>query len=220
MPENEATTTALLVIKPEAETEVMPLYNEALKLLDYAENREIGTLVGMKLATDDLVIISKLKKALEEKRKEYVQPLQSQVKTINDAFKFLMEPIDQADQITREKILAFQKEQERIRQEQEEVNRLRMEAAQKEMKLHGELSESVNLVEVSPEAPKRVSTDMGTVGQRENWKYEVFDFALLPDEFKVADTAMLNAIAKKHHDQKPIPGVRFYSELGITVNTR
>ncbi|MBA7684472.1 hypothetical protein ES703_92868 [subsurface metagenome] len=88
------------------------------------------------------------------------------------------------------------------------------------MKLKGELTESVNLVEVAPEAPKSVSTDMGTSGMTDSWKYEVFDFALLPDEYKVPDTAMLNSIAKKHHDQKQVPGVRFFNEPFITVRAR
>jgi len=220
MTENE-TTTALLVIKPEASTEVMPLYNEALKLLDYAEQRVITTAEDIKPATDDLSIISKLKKALKEKRKEYIQPLQSQVKTINDAFKVLMEPIEQADQLTRSRILAFQKAEDAKRAEEIRINDLRSEAAQRDAALHGgEISESVNLVEVSPEAPKRVSTEMGTVGQRENWKWEVIDFSIVPDEYKVIDGAILTAIAKKHHDLKQIPGVRFYNEPIIAVNAR
>ena len=214
------TTTALLEVKPEAGTEVMPLYNEALRLQDYAERRVITTAEDIKPATDDLSIISKLKKVLEEKRKEYLSPLQSQVKIINDAFKILVEPIEIADRITRDKLLAFDVEQKRIRFEQEEINRKRQEAADAEMKLKGEISEPVSLIEVSPEAPRRTHTDMGTVGQRMNWKWEVTDFALVPDEYKVVDGAMLTAIARKHHDQKQIPGVRFYAEPIITVNAR
>ena len=87
------------------------------------------------------------------------------------------------------------------------------------MKLKGEITESVNLVPVN-EAPKRVSTNMGTASMRDNWKYEVTDFALLPDAYKVPDTTMLTSVAQKHHDQKPIPGVRFYNEPGLSVRAR
>ena len=219
MTENEI-TTALLLIKPEADAEVMPLYKEALSLLKYAELRVISTADDIKPATDDLAIISKAKKAIEGKRREYVKPLQEQVKIINDAFKVLTQPIEQADQITRGKILAFQAEQTRIRQEQEEINRKRLEAAEAEKRLKGELSESVNLVEVISEAPKRVSTEMGTIGQRDNWKWEVIDFAQLPDEYKVVDSALLTATVKKHHDEKQIPGVRIYNEPIIAVRTK
>lgn len=206
--------------EPGADVEVMGYYEEAQKLQQYAESRVITTIEDAKLATDDLLIISRLKKAMEAKRKGFVVPLQDEVKKINETYKTLMQPIEEADRVTQTKILEYQKEQERIRKEQEEVNRLRLEAAQKEMGLKGEITESVNLVEVAPETPKSIHTDMGTAGQRDVWKYEVTDFSLLPDEYKVADTAMLNAIAKKHHDQKQILGVRFYNEPIIARRTR
>lgn len=217
MAKNE-TTTALLIIKPEASTEVMPFYTEALRLQEFAEQRVITTAEDIKPATDDLSIISKVKKALEEKRREYLQPLQSQVKTINDAFKFLMQPIEQADQITRGKILGFQKAQEDIRKEQERINALRTEAAESEMQLTGELSESVNLIEVSPEAPKRVHTEMGTVGQRMIWKWEVTDFSAVPDDLKVIDAGKVTKLVKAGIGS--IAGIRIYEEPIITVNTR
>ena len=209
-----------LVKKPHDDLEVMSFYNEAVKLQEYAEKLEIITSLDLKPATNDLSIIAKVKKGMEGKRKEYVVPLQNQVKEFNEAFKTLMAPIEEADRITRTKMLAFTREQERIRQEQEEINRKRQEAAESEMKLKGELSESVNLVEVAPEAPKRVSTEMGTTGQRDNWKWEVTDFALVPDEYKMINPALLTPAAKSYKDTRTIPGIRIYNEPGITVNAR
>jgi len=216
----ESSESKALVPAAGEDVEVQNIFQQSKRLLEYAESRVIKDVQDIKMATDDLAIIAKYKKVMEEKRKEYLRPLQEEVKAINDNYKFWMQPIEAADRITREKILAFNKEQERRRLEQEEINRKRQEAAEQEMKLNGELSESVNLVEVAPPAPKRVSTDMGTTGMVDNWKYEVIDFALLPDEYKVADTSMLNAVAKKHHDRKQIPGVRFYNEPVIRVNAK
>jgi len=217
----ENSTTALIKVAPSNDADVMSFHNKALRLKEYADRRVIATVEDMKSATNDLSIIAKVKNGMEKKRKDYLSPFQDHVKETNEAYKSLIEPIESADKTTRSKILAYQAEQERIRQEQEEINRMRLEAAQKEAALHnGEITESVNLVEVMPEAPRRVSTDMGTVGQRENWKYEVLNFTLLPDEYKVADHTMLNDIAKKHHDQKQIPGVRFYNEPILAVRTR
>ena len=198
------------------------MYADGIKLLEYAESRQITSQEDMKHATDDLSLIAKLKKAIEERRKEYVNPIRAHLDVINNAFKMLTSPIEQADQITRKKMLEYKNEQERKRKEQEEVNRLRMAAAQKEAALNGtgEISEDVNLVEVAPEQPKRVITDMGGFGTMIVWKYVVTDFAALPDDYKVADTAMLNAIAKKHHDQKQIPGVRFYCDETATLKTK
>lgn len=212
--------TAIVRVNPEQDIGVRAYSFQALRLQEYAEQRVIATVDDLKPATDDLSVIAKVKKAFEEKRKEYVKPLQEHVQEINDAFKKLMEPILAADKITRDKILTFQQEQARIRQEQEEINRQKAELAAREAALNGREVEPVELVEVSPEAPKRVSTEMGTTGMTDHWKYEVIDFALLPDEYKVVDSSLLTAVARKHHDQKPVPGVRFYNEPYIAVRAR
>jgi len=117
-------------------------------------------------------------------------------------------------------MLFFNMEQARIRQEQEDINRKRQEAAEAEMRLKGELTESVNLVEVVPEAPKIVSTGMGSTGMRDNWKYRVVNFAELSDEYKIEDSVMLNSIAKGHHDKKPVKGIVFYNEPIIAVRAK
>lgn len=210
-------TTTAIRVKPETDLEVIAFYNEALKLKDYAERRTITTADDLKPATNDLSIISKVKKALEEKRKEYVKPLQDHVKEINDAFKILMEPIETADTVTRNKILAFQLNQKLIREEQERINALRLEAAKREKELTGELT-TVDLVEVIQEAPRRVSTDMGTIGQRMIRKYRVVNFALLPDQYKIENSALLNKVVKAGIPS--IEGVEIYEEPILTVNAR
>ena len=212
-------TTALIKANPNTDAEVISFYNEAIRLQEYAQARVITTIKDLKPATDDLSIIAKLRKAMEEKRKSYLQPFQEHIKEVNEAYKKLMEPIEIADQITRKKILAFQTEQERIRREQEEINRLRMEAAQKEAALHeGEITEPVQLIEVAPETSKRVSTDMGTIGQRKIRKYRIVDFALLPDQYKIENSALLNKVVKAGIPS--IPGVEIYEETILAINTR
>jgi len=216
----EENSTAGLVPQPGGDIEVKNYYEQALGLKTHAETRVIKTPDDLKLATDDLSLISKIIKALTDKKKEYLKPLKEQVAAITENYKFWMEPIEAANTITRQKMTDFDTEQKRIRQVQEEINRKRMEAAQEEAALKGgEITESVNLVEVT-EAPKRTSTDMGTASMVDNWKYEVVDFAALPDTYKVADTALLNDTAKKHHDTKQVPGVRFYNEPTVRMSNK
>lgn len=209
--------TALIKVVPQADESVIALYGQTLKLEEYATAMVIDSDDIIKAATNDLSIISGLKKAIEEKRKEYTQPINSHLKAINEAFKILTEPINNADTITRENILAYRLRQDLTRKEEERINLMRMDAAKAEMELKGELTESVDLIEVTPELPNHYRAEMGMASQRDTWKYEVTDFALLPDEFKLPDTTMLNSIAKKHHDQKQIPGVRFYNEPTLAV---
>jgi len=218
--EPELETTIAITLRPGEDLEVHGHFEEAVKILDYAKARTIATVEDVKAANDDLSIIAKLKKAMEAKRREYLAPLKAQQDAIGETYNYLMSPIREADTINRDKIIAYSKEQARIRQEQEEINRKRQEAAEAEMKLKGELSESVDLVEVTPETPKHVSTDVGTTGMVDHWKWEVTDFAILPDEYKVVDGSLLTAIAKKHHDQKQVSGVRFYNEPIIAVRPK
>jgi len=208
-------TTALIKINPRIDNEVLSFHNEALKLQEYAEARVIATAGDLKPATDDLSIIARVKKALEEKRKEYVKPLQEHVKEINETFKSLMGPIEQADTVTREKILAFQSKQKLIREEQEKINKLRLEAAQREKELKGEVSEPVELVEVIPEASKRTRTDMGLASTFKVRKWEVIDFSLVPDDMKMIDTGKVTKLVKAGIGA--IAGIRIWEEDSLRV---
>ena len=214
----EQTNTTLININPKADSQVVAFYNEALGLQKYAEARVIKTVEDLKPATNDLSIISRIKKGMEERRKEYIKPLDDHKKEINDAFKMLMTPIETADKITREKILGFNAEQERIRREQEEINRKRIEAAEAEMKLKGEITESVNLIEIIPEAPKRTFTDMGTASTFKVRKWEIIDFALVANDLKIIDAGKVTKLVKAGIGS--IAGIRIWEEDSLRVTTK
>lgn len=207
--------TAVVNVKPDLDTKVQSFYQESLKLRDYALERVVSSLEETKDATNDLSMIAKLKKAMEEKRKEYVGPLQDHVKEINDAFKTLMQPIEEADRITRDKILAYQIILADQKAEEERINAMRLEAARAEMELKGELTEPVELVEVSEGAPKNVRTDMGTIGQRMIRKWELVDMALVPEEYKTLDSAKITKMVKAGIPS--ISGIKIYEEAIIAV---
>ena len=73
-------------IAPEHDNSVLQLVDRVNDLKRWADFRAIGSPGGVKRATADLTEISNLKRALEEKRKEYVGPLNDHVKTINAVF--------------------------------------------------------------------------------------------------------------------------------------
>lgn len=210
------TPTALVKISPETDLQVQVFYNEALKAKEYAEARVITTVEDLKPAIDDLSIISLIKRGFEEKRKEYVKPLQDHVKAINDAFKTLMEPVEIADKFTREKILAFQLRQKLIREEQEKINALRLEAAKREMELKGELTESVELVEVIPEISKTTRTELGTAGIMKVRKWEVVDMVQVPDEYKMIDATKVGKVVRAGIPS--IPGIRIWEDETLRIS--
>ena len=87
MQENIELTTALVKVRPQADEAVIALHEQSLKLEQYATALVITSDNDIKSATNDLSIISGLKKAIEEKRKEYTQPINDHLKAVNEAFK-------------------------------------------------------------------------------------------------------------------------------------
>jgi len=132
-----------------------------------------------------------------------------------------MEPVIEADKITRAKWQEFTNEQALIKAKQEEINNLRIEATRKEAELSGtgEIKEETVLIPVI-EAPKRTRTEMGTASQKQNWTYEVINFALLPDDYKLPNTAALNALARSVKDSRTIAGLRIYNDPGVVVRAK
>lgn len=212
--DSRPTTTAVINIAPSADAIVRGLVDKGNAILRYAQARVITANEHLTPATEDLSFIAVLTKALKEKREEYVRPIKGNLDAVNAAFKTFMAPLEEADRLTRLKILAFRQEQEHRRQEAEEINRLRMEAAQKEMVLTGELSEPVNLVEVSASPPAHVRTEVGTLGTAKVWRYEVVNFAAVPDEYKILDGVKAGRVLRAGIS---IPGIRAWQEETLRV---
>ena len=207
-------TAALIQVQPALDDRVRALYKEGVKLKDYALTRVIEGDDDIKVATNDLSIIAGVKKAIEEKRRGYTVPLNDFLKAINAAFKDFVTPLEEADTITRRKVLDYRKEQERIRLEQEHINRLREEAAQAEMALRGEITEPVGLVEVQPAVPERYRTETGLLSGKKTWEFQVEDFSLLPDDYKVPDMVKIRKVVIAG---ATIPGVRSWKAESLRV---
>ena len=211
-------TTALIQVRPGADPRVLALYQEGVKLRDYARARVISHDEDVKTATDDLSVIGGLKKAIEERRKEYVGPINEHLKAVNTAFGVFTDPLNEANTVNRDKVLAYRAEQERQRQEQARINRLREEAARAEMELNGELSEPVGLVQVAEEAPARYRTETGMLGTAKTKKWEVIDLRLVPLEYLIIDAAKIGKVVRAGIPS--IPGIRIYEQEGLRVTPR
>lgn len=209
--------TALVSIRPDTDLKITALYQEGVKLQQRAESRIIHDDSDVESATNDLSLVVKLKKAIEEKRKDYVNPLNEHLKNINSMFKAFAEPLNQADAITRKKVLDYRTEQERVRQEQERINRLREEAAKAEKKLKGETTELIGLIMVAPAPRAQYQAEGGTLGKAKVWKFEVVDFSLLPNEYKEPDMAKIRKVVIAGI---AIPGVKAWQEESLRVTTR
>ena len=128
-----------------------------------------------------------------------------------------MAPVNEADSITRDKVLAFKQAQAAQKAEEERINAARIKLAQDEIALKGELTEPLDLIPVS-EVSKTVQTEMGTAGMVTTWKFTIVDSALIPNEYKIIDVKRIGAVVRA--GLREIPGVRIYPEDSLRMTTR
>lgn len=187
---------------------------EVDKLLLYAQGRVINTDADMIAATDDLGMIATLQKALDSKRKEYTNPINATLKTINGTFKAITDPLDEATEVTKKKMLAYRAEVKRRIAEAEAINQTKQDLARREMILKGEISPDTNTqpVEVPQEAVKIARGAVATAGVALHWRWKVVDFSKIPDSWK---TTKDKEIQKAIEHGQAIDGIESWQEESI-----
>lgn len=210
--------TALVKVNPQTDAAVASLHSQALRFKSAAEKLVIASDSDVISATTDLSVIANLKKAIEDQRKEYTQPLNNYLKTISDAFKAFTEPITHADKLVRGKILAYRAEIDRQRQEAEEIERLRREAAEREAALTGQPIIQPGPTLVIPPPPDRYHADNGTLGKVMIRKWELEDFSKVPDEYKTIDAVKIGKVVRAGIPS--IPGIRIWQEATLRIDTK
>jgi hypothetical protein len=219
IPTEMPATTAVINVAPESDISVIGLYQESQKLLEYAQSREILSNADLTSATEDLTLIAKLKKAIEDKRKEYVNPIREKLDKVNAAFKEFTEPLTQADGINRGKIVTYRHEVERKRQEVEAIEREKQELARREAELNqGETTVDLTPIAKPAPVPEVVRTDMGNTGMMKMRKWEVEDISKVPAEYLTVDTVRIGKVVRAGIPS--IPGIRIWEEETLRVNTR
>ncbi len=209
---------AIIHIKPEADLVILSLLAEANRLLDYAEKRVILTDADMETATNDLTVIARVKKSLLEKKAEYWKPIKVHLDAITASFQTLLTPIEDADRVTRGKWTAYRNEQTRRKAEADKLNQDAIDLARRQATFNGgEITVDLTPA-VAPTPVAKVRTDLGSAQTVKTRKYRVVNFALLPDAYKLENSALLNRVTKSGIPE--IDGVEFYFEEGIRVNVR
>lgn len=214
-----AEATAIVKINPGDNPAIINLRAEIIKLSNYASSRVIKSDLDIVPVTDDLALISKLKKAIKEKQDEYVSPIKTHLEKVQFVFKDLLACLEGVDQINRQKVTAYRAEQQKRAAEAAEINRQKEELARKEAAFNGTGEVTINTtpVEAAPILGK-VSTDMGTLGTSKIWKWELQDLSKVPTEYLTIDAAKVGKVIRA--GLRNIPGIRVYSEDVLRVNTR
>ncbi len=211
--------TAVITIHPENDAAITKLYDEGLRLKQYAEARVITVDADLKVAVEDLATVANLKKALEERKKEWRAPVAAHLKAIDQTFTTMVAPFEDATLITKGKIISYRQEQERKRVEAEAINREKMNLARREAALKdGEITVDLTQLPVPPPHAARVRTDIGMAGIATIWKWELVDFSKVQDKHKVLNEALIGKLVRA--GERDIPGIRIYPEESVRVTTR
>jgi hypothetical protein len=212
-------TTAITNIAPADDPVVKKFADEARGLLRYAQARNITSNEQLAPATEDLSFIARLTKALKDKREEYVRPIKDQLDAVNAAFKTFMQPLEEADKLTRQQILAFRHEQERRRAEADDIEAQKMELARREAELKGgEITVDLTPVERPEAAPAKVHTAVGSASTMKVRKWDLVDIKAVPVEYLTVDAAKITKLVKAGIGA--IPGIRIFEDETLRVNTR
>jgi hypothetical protein len=157
-------------------------------------------------AVDFLGRIAIARKEVDSRRRFFVDPLNQQVKSINDLFRSYSDPLAEADRIVRSKVLAYQAEE--AKRAADEQQRILEEA--------GTTEEFVPITVGEPE--KTVRAGAGSATTRQVWTFRIVDPSLVPDEYKVIDEKKIAAVVKA--GIRHIPGVEIYPTSSLVVTGR
>ncbi len=209
---------ATIKVKPEDDPKVVALATEARQLRDFAVARVIGTEADLKPATEDLSIIAKVKKALTEAKALYVKPIRGYLDDVNAAFTSITAPLDEADKVTRDKVLAYRQVMAKRAADAEKLNADALDVARRQAEASGTGEFTVNTTPVVAPAPvKRVATELGTASVQKVVRWEVVDKALVPEDYKILDAGKITKLVKGGGS---LPGIKVIIDEGLRVTTR
>lgn len=188
--------------------EVMAIQKEAGDIISRAQNYLITSNSSYEDAGNIVSWIAQSLKKIEERRKFFTQPLNHQIKNINQLFKGYSEPFVQADKIVRAKMITYRQEQEQKRLEEEKKMK---KEAEKIAKKEGIDVSEVMASQDAQEAPS--ATDKTSI--RKIWTFEILDIAKIPRQFLMPDeTSIRNAIRS---GVRKIAGVKIFEKDIVTI---
>lgn len=180
-----------------------------------AQKIEVNNDEDLELATGYLANVKKRFKRIEEIRKEWVQPLNDQVKKLNNLFKSQQAPLQEVEGIIKKKLVTYQQEQERkaleARKKAEEEAKKKAEEAKKK-------GEEPEVKPIMTEAPKSsVRTSAGTSSFKKVWTFEIVDETKIPREFLIPDEKAIRKAVLDSAGQVSIEGVRVFQDTQVAV---
>lgn len=192
--------------------ELVPLKKKVITLSEQAESFQITNDKDLTKAVEILSNLNKMGDAIKEKKELITKPLNLALKNAREMFKPLENPYEEAIDILREKMSAYQTA--KVKKENDAKAKIAARVGEGKGKL--KIETAVEKIEEIGTADKNVSTEAGAVNFRTVKKFEVMDITMVPHEYLLPNESLITKVMK---EGKELPGIRYYEEQ-VPVNFR
>ena len=228
----------------ESDPEVRAIELQKATLVARVESIKITDTISLAHANATLLDVAAAGKAVEKRRKFFVEPLNAHVKVINEFFRAIAQPLQVADRTLREKILAHRREEQakideaaraarmqadRDRQEAARLTALAAKARESGMSRSADrLVEQASAVEstatgssrtalalANTEPARQLVTERGQSYTVKRWEFLVEKAEDVPREFLVVDLKALRHAVDR--GAREIPGVKVFLKESLAV---
>jgi len=195
------------------DTEILsPEQQQAVAIMDEAQAITVYDQASLVNATDFISRVVGCRRALDDQRRSYTDPLRQKIEEINDRYRWFIGGMDEARGLLEPKIIAYQQEQEK---EAEIAQREALERARKETEETGIIAP---LAAEEMQAPGNVvRADAGKVVGRHTPSYKIIDPELVPKGYWMINEKAIAAAVRG--GVRAIPGVEIFSvdKLAVTL---
>ena len=187
-----------------SQKEIQVLESQVSPLVKQAGSYVIDSVEAVDTASVFLKQVRDTERSIEDKRLEFTAPLNQSLKAINDTFKKLKEPLEQARALLTNKILGWKRDEaERLFKEEERRRKIQ--------EAHREAGHEVS----APVVLERPENKIGNTQTRKVWTFRVKEFSKIPDVYKVINQVAVNQSIRD--GVRDIPGIEVYQEEQLAI---
>jgi hypothetical protein len=192
----------------EIKTKINTIGKQVMTLVRSASKLTIKKEADLIEATNILKLIKNKKTEIEEARQSWVDPLNQQVKRLNEIFRQAMVPLQEADTELRQAVLSY-------RQVLEARETARQVEAQKKA-ISVAKRANTDVGEVTPvEIAKSVNTGMGQITVSKVWDFEILDLSKVPSQYIQIDVPVVRQAIQD--GKREIPGLKIFQKEILSV---
>lgn len=210
---------SIVKLNPSTHPDFIKLNDQITNLVDTVNSIEIDSQDVVDKVTLDIGLAKNLLKELDKIRVEvFLKDTRMYTSMVNNAFNKLSDPVDKLEKSVGQKITKFKQEQREAQAILDEENKRRQldfmtkksDAVDEDTgEITGDLPKEPDHIG-NVEAKQKSSTFAGTSNTQMIPKWELDDFKLVPDEFKILDIAKIKKQVKA--GVKSIPGIKIWEE--------